>query len=158
MKKLLTLVVAAMSAIPCLVLAQGTAPRNAPAQAGSADQVMALEREWAKADATQDAAWFEKNLADSFISVDSFTGAETTKAMYVADVKAKNTKYESATTSDMKTQVFGDVVVVTGIYTTVKAIYKGQDHSGKFRWIDTWVQRGGAWQCVASVGVKMTVK
>jgi hypothetical protein len=106
---------------------------------------MTLEQEWGKADLAQNPAWFGRYLADSYVGVDAVTGQEVTKAALLADVRPKNSKAESITVSDMNVQVFGDVAVVTGVYATVTSIYKGQDRSGKFRWIDTWVRRGGAW-------------
>jgi ketosteroid isomerase-like protein len=78
------------------------------------------------------------------VGVGGVTGQEVTKASYLADVGAKNSKAEPATISDMKVQVFGNVAVVTGVSTTVNTSYKGQDRSGKYRWIDKWVRRGGA--------------
>jgi hypothetical protein len=157
--KRLPLVVAVVLAIPCLVFGQPPAQKAAPAPVGSvAQQIMALEQEWGKADVAQDPAWFERHLADSYVGVDPLTGQEGTKATYLADVRAKNSKYESSTGSDMKVQVFGDVAVVTLVGTNVKATYKEQDRSGKFRWIDTWVRRGGAWRCVASAGAKITAQ
>jgi hypothetical protein len=158
MRRLL-LVVAVVLAIPCLVVGQAPAQKAAPAPVGSVEQqIMTLEQEWSKADFAQNPAWFERYLANSFVGVDAFTGQEMTKAAYLADVRAKNTKAESVTASDMNVQVFGDIAVVTGVYTTVKSIYKGQDRSGKFRWIDTWVRRDGAWQCVASAAAKITAQ
>src|SRR5512139_4070095 len=122
-----------------------------------AQQIMTLEDEWAKADVAQDRAWFERHLADSYVGVNAFTGQDETKAAYLVDVRAKN--LESNTNSGMKVQVFGDVAVVTGVATVVKATYKGQDRSGEYRWIDTWVLRhGGVWQCIASAGAKITAQ
>ena len=45
----------------------------------------------------------------------------------------------------------GDAAVVTYV-TTDKGKYKGQDISGRFRWTDVFVRRGGAWQIVAAHG------
>jgi len=155
--KRLAVVVLLLLVVPCLAFGQTPPQKAAPAPVGSAEyEIMTLEQEWGKADVAQDPAWFERYLADSYVGVDPLTGQEGTKAAYLADVRAKNSTYESSTASDMKVQVFGDVAVFTGVATNVKATYKGQDRSGKFRWIDTWVRHGGAWQCVASAGVKIT--
>jgi hypothetical protein len=36
--------------------------------------------------------------------------------------------------------------------TTDKAKFKGQDISGRYRWTDIFVRRGGTWQIVAGHG------
>ena len=157
--KRLSVAVLLMLVVPCLAFRQTAPQKAAPAKVGSvAEQIMTLEQEWGKADVAQNPAWFERHLADSYVGVDAVTGQEVTKAAYLANVRAKNSKCESATGSDMKVQVFGDVAVATGVNTAVKFIHKGQDRSGKYRWIDTWVRRGGVWQCVGSAGAKITTR
>jgi hypothetical protein len=156
MKPLVGVLIAFALVVPCLAFGQAAPQKTAPAKTESvADQIMALEQAWLKADLATDPAWFEKYLADSYDGTDAFTGQPGTKAQYLADVKAKAWTAQSAVISDMKVQAFGDFAVVTGITTAVKASHKGEDRSGKFRWTDTWVRRNGAWQCVASQSTKM---
>jgi ketosteroid isomerase-like protein len=58
---------------------------------------------------------------------------------------------ESSDVSDMKVHVHGDAAVVT--YASVdKGKYKTQDISGRYRWTDFFVRRGGTWQIVAGQG------
>ena len=91
-------------------------------------------------------AGFERHIADTFISTD-FEGVVTGKAAMVADLKAKAGK-ETVSYDGLKVQVYGDTAIATGI-TAVKGTYKGKDSTGRYAWTDTWVKRGGQWQCVA---------
>ena len=49
----------------------------------------------------------------------------------------------------MKVRAYGDTAVVTYV-TTDKGKFKGQDISGRYRWTDVFVRRGGTWQIVAA--------
>lgn len=59
------------------------------------------------------------------------------------------------TYENLKVQVYGDAAVATGITVVKGGSYKGKDSSGKFPWTDTWVKRGGQWQCDASHSSKI---
>ena len=54
---------------------------------------------------------------------------------------------------EMKVKVFGNTAVVMGS-DTEKSTYKGKDSSGKYVWMDVFVNRGGKWQAVASESTK----
>ena len=83
-----------------------------------------------------------------------FTGPDggvQTKAQLLGDLKSGALGIGSSEISDMKVRVFGESAVVT--YTTTdKGKYKGRDISGRYRWTDTFVRRGGKWQIVAGQG------
>jgi hypothetical protein len=66
-------------------------------------------------------------------------------------------KIESNVYENLKVQVYDDAAVATAI-SVVKGSYKGKDNSGKYPWTDTWVKRGGQWQCVASHASKIVQK
>jgi ketosteroid isomerase-like protein len=154
MKTLSAIVLLAM-AIPGLAFGQAK-PQRAAAPAGSAavEEVTALERAWIDAARRYDVAWFERALADSFVNTDE-NGAATGKAAMVADVKNRASKTESMSYEDLKVQAYGDAAVATGITVVKGGSYQGKDNSGRYRWTDTWVKRGGQWQCVASHASKI---
>jgi ketosteroid isomerase-like protein len=134
--------------------ASGQAPDKKPAQsakpAGATEELMKIEHEVLAALLKKDAAAFGKHFADDAV-LTTPDGAVQTKAQLVGDVKSGALVLEASNISDMKVQVHGDAAVVTYI-TTDKGKYKGQDISGRFRWIDVFVRRGGAWQLVAGQG------
>ena len=158
MKKL-SVVVVLLLAFSCLAYGQAKkqAPPAAPAKAPSAEQeLIKLEKEWADAVVKGDVAALDRILADDFVSTD-FEGTLWDKAKGLAVLKSGEDKASSAVVDDMKARVYGDAAVVIG-HATVKEIYKGKDLSGQYRFIDTFVKRGGRWQCVASQGTKIVKK
>jgi ketosteroid isomerase-like protein len=155
--KTLSAAVVLSLALPCLALGQAKPQQSLPPVGENATQeVTALERAWIDAGRQYDVAWFERYMAPSLISTDE-NGVVTDKAATIADVKSRATKIESESYENLKVQVYGDTAVATGI-TVVKGTYKGKDNSGKYPWTDTWVKRGGQWQCVASHSSKIVTK
>ena len=111
---------------------------------------MKMERDAAAALTKRDIAGFGSIMAEDAV----FTGPDgafQTKAQLLADVKAGELVIESTNISDLKVRVFGDSAVATYI-TTDKGKYKGRDISGRYRWTDTFVRRGGKWQVGAGQG------
>lgn len=76
----------------------------------------------------------------------------------IAEMKKDKDTYTSARNGKMDVRVFGNAAVVTG-----STREKGKDKDGKefdrmFRWTDTWVERNGRWECVASQSLLMAGK
>jgi ketosteroid isomerase-like protein len=142
-------------ALSALVSAQAPETKKAPPPARAAGQdteaaLMKMERDAAAALTKRDIAGFGSIMAEDAV----FTGpdgAVQSKAQLLADVKAGELVIESTNISDLKVRVFGDAAVAT-YATTDKGKYKGRDISGRYRWTDTFVRRGGKWQVVAGQG------
>jgi ketosteroid isomerase-like protein len=142
-------------ALSALVSAQAPETKKATPPAGAAGQgteavLMKMERDAAAALTKRDIAGFGSIMAEDAV----FTGpdgAVQTKAQLLADVKAGDLVIESTTITDLKVRVFGESAIAT--YTTTdKGKSKGRDISGRYRWTDTFVRRGGKWQIVAGQG------
>jgi len=113
-----------------------------------------LEREWSNAWMKADTATIDRIESNDFVGVDAM-GVVYTKAEDIASIKNGEWKVQSIQLDDMKVRVYGDTAVVTGRFTQ-KAQYKGADRSYTGRFTDTWVNRGGRWQCVASQSTRIT--
>ena len=111
---------------------------------------MKLEHDMLAALLKKDVATFGRHFADD-ATLTTPDGAVQTKAQLLGDVKSGALVLEASTISDMKVKVHGNTAVVTYI-TTDKGKYKGQDISGRFRWIDVFVRQGDTWQLVAGQG------
>ena len=83
-----------------------------------------------------------------------FTGKTITKAEAIADLKAGSSTSQSVELGPMTVRVFGNTAVVMGS-DTEKSTYKGKDSSGKYAWMDVFVNRNGKWQPVASESTKL---
>jgi ketosteroid isomerase-like protein len=112
--------------------------------------LMKIEQDAAAALSKKDLAAFGSVFSEDAV----FTGpdgAVQTKAQLLGDLKSGVLVIESSQIADMKVRVFGEAAVVT-YATTDKGKYKGADISGRYRWTDTFVRRGGRWQIVAAQG------
>lgn len=108
-----------------------------------------LENRWAAAIASHDVSVPQALVANDYIGVDS-TGTVVNKNALIAGMRRDKNTYDSAVNSAMTVRVHGNAAVIVG--TTKQA---GKDPQGKqfnytYRWTDTWVERNGQWQCVAS--------
>ena len=120
------------------------------ASAGAEQAVMRIERELLNALLKGDPSANQRYLADTY----TFTGPDGTvenKTQSIADLKSGDLKLQNASLDGAKVQVYGDTAIVT-YSSDDKGTYKGKDISGKTRWTDVFVNRGGQWQVVASHG------
>ncbi len=126
-----------------------TRSSTANQQSKSVEQeLMQMERDWAKATVNRDASALDRIEADDYIFTDA-DGSLVTKKQDIADITSGNLTAESINVDEMKVRVFGDTAVVTGRITT-KGQYKGKDISGQYRFTDMFLKRNGKWQAVAS--------
>ena len=112
-----------------------------------------IEQELTDAMLKGDASAVERHYDDTFV----FTtpdGKVMTKAQVVSNVKTGAAKFESSKFEEMKVQVYGDSAVVTSL-TTDKGTVNGVDVSGRYRWMDVFVRRGGRWRLVAAQGTRI---
>lgn len=148
MKKRLALAAAAALGA-CLVL-PAAEPTPTPAEARATEELMQLERDIGRANVERDAAFFERVEADEFIFTDS-NGGLTTKAEDVDGVRKPpnpDVKLLAYDVDEMQVRVYGDAAVVTGRATT-RQLVKGEERSGRSRFTDVFVRRGGSWRIVA---------
>jgi ketosteroid isomerase-like protein len=128
-------------------------PKPAPAKPAdsSVEQtLMKIERDALAALLKKDIAAFGRIFDDDAVVITP-DGSTQTKAQLLADLKSGDLVIESSEISDMKVRAYGDTAVVTYL-TTDKGKYKSQDISGRYRWTDVFVRRGGTWQIVAGHG------
>jgi len=120
--------------------------------------LMQMERDWSqvgtnKANVDKDAKTLETIMADDWTGFD-FMGKQNTKAEAIANLRSGAATTQSVELAPMKVRVFGDTAIVTG-GDTEKSTYKGKDSSGKYVWMDVFVNRNGKWQAVSSESTKV---
>jgi hypothetical protein len=133
----------------CLSILAGATVAAWPQTAGDADakaKVLALEHAWNQAEAYKDMKTLDEVFDDSMAYVD-FDGTLLTKGEYLSRVKS--TPFQQGITESMTAQVYDNVVIVTGIYTS-KEIKSGKLLQRRGRFVDTWVRRGQSWVCVSA--------
>jgi ketosteroid isomerase-like protein len=142
-------------AVSCQTFAQ--AKPAAPAKSASVEQeLIKLETDFNNALVKSDLATLDRLMADDYIVLDP-NGWLIAKAQFLANIKSGDDAYTSAVGDEWNVRVYGEAAVVIG-RNTVKEQYKGQDVSGEYRFIDTWIKKAGRWQCVATGFAKLEKK
>lgn len=145
--KLIIFIVALLVTTPIFVFSQA---------ANDEQTLKQIEQELLNALLKNDAPVFERYVADAFI----FTGPDggvMNKTENIAALKSGDLKFESSKVDDMKVQLHGNTGIVT-YQATDKGTYKGKDISGKNRWTDVFVKKGGDWQIVATQGTPLAMQ
>ena len=132
-------------------------PLGAFAQGVNADTekaVTKMEQDFSAALIKGDTVTLEGMLADDCYTVTP-DGSTATKAAFLADVKSGDLKFEQNKLEEIKVRVADADIAVVTYQSTDKGTYKGKDISGKFRWTDVVVRRGGKWLFVVGQGTPM---
>lgn len=124
---------------------------------GSVEQeLLKLEQGWADAIVKADVALLDRMLGDDFTYIDG-EGILWTKTTYLSVFKSGEAEFSSMVSDEMKVRVYGDAAVVTG-RNTIKGTFRGDEHPSQERFTDTWINRDGRWQCVATHSSKVAGK
>jgi cytoskeletal protein RodZ len=109
-----------------------------------------MENAWEASVAKHDYATVEGFVAADFAGVSSknkFVG----RSDVLADAKRDNDTYKSAKNEKLNVKMYGNnVAVVTGRAREVGNSKDGKAFDRTFLFTDTWMMRGGKWQCIAS--------
>ena len=101
-----------------------------------------LVRAWDDAYVKADTATLDGLLAPEF----AFVGGPK-KAEYLDSFKSRSFIAESAVSTEIQVQVYGDTAVLTGL-DTIKGKNKDQTVVTRWLYMDVWIKRDGRWQCV----------
>lgn len=120
-------------------------PAKAPSVSATVRQ---LEHDWLDAEQAGDADKVSQVLADDWRGVYS-DGSTLTKAEFLASVRSGGFKIESYQIAPIDVKVLGNVAVAQG-GDTEKSKSSGKDSSGRWVWMDVFVNRDGKWVAVRS--------
>jgi ketosteroid isomerase-like protein len=135
----------------CLGTCLGAQPAQAQDPVDAESKVRALERLWAEAAQFRDVKALQSIFDDSLVYV-HIDGRLMTKAQVLADTRAAHVVdivVESSTA-----RAHGNTVIVSGVL-QLKGVERGEPYLRHGRFIDTWVNEEGHWQCVASMTTAM---
>jgi ketosteroid isomerase-like protein len=126
-----------------------TAPTTAAAPSGKKMSVKEMEEKWEASIPSHDFSTVQGFVSSDFVGISS-QGKFVDKSSMLADFKKDTDTYTLAKNEKLNVKAFGpNVMVVTG-----RAREKGTAKDGKafdrtFLFTDTWMNRGGQWQCIA---------
>jgi ketosteroid isomerase-like protein len=136
--------IAALCLLSCVsVCAQSTAD-----EIRVQSKILALENAWNRAEETKDSKALDSLLAANLVYVD-YDGSLMNKATFLSSVKRVGLTPSQIINDQMSTQIYGDTVVVTGLYRE-QGVLDGKPYNRRGRFVDTWVNFAGRWQCVSS--------
>jgi ketosteroid isomerase-like protein len=100
------------------------------------------------------------SVAESFVASDFsgvyWDGRVMGKSGVISEIKKDKDTYKSAVNERLAVSSYGPgVAVVIGTAHEKGTTKDGKPFDRTFRYTDTWVQRGGQWQCVASQVMKI---
>ncbi len=145
----IALIALSFIAIP-LARAKETQKSAKAAKGNMEAQLKEIETRWTQALQSRDASVVESILAENYVVTDE-KGRVFNRSGAIKDLKEGTDTLEKSSNSNVVVHpINGDAAVVTGMTNDI-----GKDNSGKkfdrvFRWTDTFVNRNGKWQCVAT--------
>jgi ketosteroid isomerase-like protein len=110
--------------------------------------VKQLERDWSEAQKARNIDKLSRIIADDWPGLGS-DGKKSTRKEFLDDVKSGSNKLETFEMGPMDVKVIGTIAIVQGS-DTEKSSNKGKDTTGKWVWMDVFVNRDGRWQAVRS--------
>jgi ketosteroid isomerase-like protein len=113
------------------------------------------ENRWEASYAAHDNSVAQSLVANDFAGV-YWDGRVMGKAGVISEIKKDKDTYKSAVNEKLAVHSYGpSVAVVVGTAHEKGTTKDGKPFDRTFRFTDTWVQRGGQWQCVASEVMKI---
>jgi len=137
-----------------LVLAMAGGSLHGEAQDTPQRRLIALEIAWNQAVQLRDGAAVEPLLGNELIYID-YDGTVMNKGQYMTSVRSSALHADQVTNESMKVQVYGVSAIVVGVYRE-RGTRHGKSYLHRERFVDTWLNRGGAWVCVASQSTLIT--
>ena len=118
----------------------------------TAAKLRQLEREWETS--PRNTATIQKMVADDFIGVTGDGKIITKKAMLRESTDTKTDG--SFSVGHMDVRLYGpNVAVVVGTAKQSTKDKAGKKSTTSYRFTDTWLERGGTWQCIAGQAIAL---
>jgi ketosteroid isomerase-like protein len=128
----------------------------APAKKGSVEATLKdNENRWEASYAAHDSSVAQSLVASDFTGV-YWDGRVMSKSGVISEIKKDKDMYKSAVNEKLAVHSYGPgVATVVGTSREKGTAKDGKPFDRTFRFTDTWMERGGQWQCVASQVMKI---
>jgi len=114
-----------------------------------------MENKWEASVPSHNYSMVEGYVSADFMGVSS-KGKFVNRSQMLSEYKGDKDTYKSAKNEKLNVKMYGkDVAVVTGRAREVGTGKDGKAFDRTFLFTDTWMMRGGKWQCVASQSTKI---
>lgn len=134
------------------------------AQSASADtgaietKLKSMEDSWAAAQLQKDrgVSVVGGMLASDYAGVGA-KGEIWNKTEHLEHIKSDTDTYSDSKNNSLKVHVYApNLATVCGTTTEKGKDKEGKEFSRSYAWVDTWMDRGGQWQCIASSLIPIT--
>ena len=151
------MIIAAATAITSVCSAQ-TTTANAASDTSTETKLKSMEDSWAAAQLQKDrgVSAVGEMLASDYAGVGS-KGEIRNKAEQLEHMRSDTDTYTDSQNDTMKVHIYAqNLATVCGTSTEKGKDKDGKEFSRSYAWIDTWMDRNGQWQCIASSGTAIT--
>ena len=132
-----------------------SSPATAPSKNMSVETLKNNENRWEASYGAHDSSVAQSFVANDFAGV-YWDGRVMNKSAVISEIKKDKDTYKSAVNERLAVHTYGpSVAVVIGTAHEKGTTKDGKPFDRAFRFTDTWMQRGGQWQCVASHVMKI---
>ncbi len=148
---LVALTTLSLCAVPLALCADNSAVES---------KIKQMEDAWAASQTQKDhgASVVDAMLASDYAGVGS-KGEIRDKAAQLQHIKGDTDTYTSSKNDSLKVHVYGpDLATVIGTSTEVGKDKDGKEFNRSYAWVDTWMQKNGKWECIASGGTPLGEK
>jgi ketosteroid isomerase-like protein len=111
-------------------------------------KIIALEKAWNQAYKIADTKALDALLDNAIVLVND-DGSVQTKKEFLASLRATNSQEQQVAPESMNVRVFGNTAIASGVM-RVKGVEGGKSYVRREQFVDTWVNKGGRWVCIAT--------
>jgi len=115
-------------------------------------KIIALEKAWNQAYKLGDRHALDGILDEQIVLIND-DGSVQTKAEFLASIKKTNSSSSSqdqqVAPESISVHLYGNTAIATGVF-RAKGVQGGKPYVRRERFVDTWVNKGGTWVCVAT--------
>jgi len=111
-------------------------------------RIVALEKAWNQAYKLGDRKALDALLDDQIVIVND-DGSMQNKADFLASIKKSNSQEQQVTPESITVHVYGNAATATGVF-RAKGTEDGKSYLRRERFVDTWINKDGKWQCAAA--------
>jgi ketosteroid isomerase-like protein len=117
-------------------------------EAGAQSRIVALEKAWNQAYKLGDRKALDELLDERIVIVND-DGSLQNKADFLSSIKKSNSQEQQVTPESITVHVYGNAATATGVF-RAKGTEGGKSYLRRERFVDTWVNKDGRWQCAAA--------
>jgi ketosteroid isomerase-like protein len=139
LRPFLAIIPLVLTAVPC-----ARAQDNSAIEA----KLKQMEDVWGKAFLDKAPTAVANMVADDFAGINP-KGEHQNKTQLLDEIKSSTDTLSSSTNDSMQVHVYGpSLATVIGTSTDKGKDKDGKQFSRSYRWIDTWMERNGKWECI----------